>query len=69
MPKKRWPGLLWWMARSAVTGLARAARARDRDQALVAVLAPLDNLAYELGRSRGNEPALDCARCSGRAWT
>lgn len=52
--RKRWPGFLWWMARFAVTGLARAARARDADQALVAVLAPLDNLAYELGRSRDN---------------
>jgi len=54
VPKKRWPGLLWWAARSSVTGVARAAVARNADQALVAVLAPLDTLAYEAGRSRDN---------------
>ena len=43
------------MARFATTGLLRAVRERDRDGALVAVLEPLDNLAYELGRSRSNE--------------
>jgi len=54
VPRKRWPGFVWWMARFAAAGLVRAARERDRDQALVAVLEPLDNLAYELGRSRDN---------------
>ena len=54
VPKKRWPGLLWWAVRSAVAGVAGAAPARDRDRALVAVLAPLDTLAYEAGRSRDN---------------
>ena len=57
VPRKRWPGFVWWMARFAATGLLRAARDRDRDGALVAVLEPLDNLAYELGRSRSNERA------------
>ncbi|HEX5909875.1 MAG TPA: glycosyltransferase family 2 protein [Thermoleophilaceae bacterium] len=57
VPAKRWPGFVWWMARYTATGLARAARDRDPDRALVAILEPLDNLAYELGRSRSNERA------------
>lgn len=55
VPRKRWPGFVWWMTRFAVAGLARAARDRDTDRAIVAVLEPLDNLAYELGRSRSNQ--------------
>ncbi len=67
VPKKRWPGFIWWMTRYAVAGLARAARHRDPDRALVAVLEPLDNLAFELGRSRDNRrtpPVAPGDRCT-----
>jgi GT2 family glycosyltransferase len=55
VPPKRWPGLLWWCTRSAAGGLAEAARTRDRDPALVGLLGPVENVAYELGRRRRNE--------------
>jgi len=55
VPRKRWPGLVWWSVRVAAVGLVGAARRRDRDAAIVAVLEPLENIAYELGRSRSNE--------------
>ncbi len=56
VPAKRWPGLLWWSARTTAKGLVQAAIARDRDRAVMALFEPLDNVVYELGRRRGNEP-------------
>jgi len=56
VPPKRWPGLLWWCARAAASGLVEAARTRDRDPAIVGLLGPVENVAYELGRRRRNEP-------------
>lgn len=51
---RRLPGLTWWGMRTAARGLAGAARSRDRDAALVAVLEPLEVLAYEVGRRLPN---------------
>ena len=56
VPRKRRPGLVWWALRFSVMGLLRAARERDRDRAVLALLDPLENVAYEFGRSRRNEP-------------
>jgi mycofactocin glycosyltransferase len=55
VPRKRWPGLIWWALRFSATRLARAVRHRDRDQLVWALLAPVENLAYEAGRRRGNQ--------------
>ena len=54
-PPRRRPGLTWWGIRHAAKGLVSAARARDRDTALWAVLEPLEHLAREFGRSLPNE--------------
>ena len=53
-PAHRWPGFALWGIRRAGTGLAAAARARDRDAALLALLDPLVAWTRELGRSRSN---------------
>ena len=57
-PPRRRPGLMWWGVRTAGKGLLSAARRRDRDAALVALLEPLEQLAYELGRSLSNEKSV-----------
>jgi glycosyltransferase involved in cell wall biosynthesis len=54
-PGRRLPGLAWWAIRAGAGDLARAARARDRDAALLAIFEPLELLAYELGRFLSNE--------------
>ena len=54
-PARRRPGLLWWGLRRAVTGVAGAALRRDRDQALWALLEPVEQVSYELGRSLRND--------------
>jgi hypothetical protein len=54
-PARRRPGLVWWGIRTAVKGLTRALRSRDRDRALWAVLEPLEQISYEFGRSLTNE--------------
>ena len=54
-PARRRPGLIWWGVRTAAKGLASAARSRSRDVALVAVLHPVELIAYEFGRSLRNE--------------
>src|SRR5439155_803778 len=53
-PARRRPGLAWWGARTAARGLVEAARGRDRDRALWAVLEPLEQVTFELGRSLPN---------------
>lgn len=55
IPGHRRPGLLWWGLRFTATGLASAARNRDRDKAVWAVFHPLDLVSRELGRSLSNE--------------
>lgn len=55
IPPRRRLGLAWWGARTVVGGLASAVWSRDRDAALRALLDPVDELAYELGRSLSNE--------------
>jgi GT2 family glycosyltransferase len=55
VPRKRRPGLVWWGMRFAVKGLVKAAWKRDRDRAIWALFDPLENIAYEFGRSRRNE--------------
>jgi len=57
-PARRLPGLAWWALRFAATGLLAAARRGDRDAAHRAVLEPLEQLSYELGRSIPNERPL-----------
>jgi glycosyltransferase involved in cell wall biosynthesis len=53
-PARRRPGLVWWGVRTAARGLAEAARGRDRDRALWAVLEPLEQVTFEFGRSLPN---------------
>lgn len=67
VPRKRWPGLVWWGVRFAVSGIAGAARGRDRDRAIRAVFAPLHNISYEFGRSLANERAGARARSGARS--
>ena len=55
LPPRRRAGLLWWAVRSASAGLVSAAVSRDRDRALRALFDPLDEVAYEFGRSLSNE--------------
>ena len=55
VPARRRPGLVWWGVRTAAKGLTSAARSRDRDEALWAVLHPVELIAYEFGRSLRNE--------------
>ena len=54
-PARRRPGLVWWGVRTAAKGLTAAARSRNRDEALYAVLHPVELIAYEFGRSLRNE--------------
>jgi GT2 family glycosyltransferase len=54
-PARGRAGLVWWGARTAAKGLLSAARSRDRDEAIIALLDPLEHLAYEFGRSLPNE--------------
>ena len=65
-PPRRRPGLAWWAVRHAAAGLVSAARLRSRDQALWAVLDPLEELALELGRSLPNERPLPADSLPGR---
>jgi glycosyltransferase involved in cell wall biosynthesis len=57
-PPRRRPGLAWWAVRHVAAGLVSAARLRSRDQALWAVLDPLEEVVLELGRSLPNERPL-----------
>ena len=57
-PARRRPGLVWWGVRRAASGLGTAMRARDRDEALFAILDPMTTLAFEFGRSLPNERPL-----------
>ena len=52
---RRLPGLVWWAFRAGARDLASARRARDRDAAIVALLDPLEQVLYELGRALPNE--------------
>jgi GT2 family glycosyltransferase len=54
LPRRR-AGLVWWALRFTTTGLLQAARARDRDLAILKVFDAIENLAYEFGRSLSNE--------------
>jgi GT2 family glycosyltransferase len=54
-PRRRLPGLVWWGLRTASAGLVGAARARDRDRALYALLEPVELIVHELGRWLPNE--------------
>jgi Glycosyl transferase family 2 len=60
-PARRRLGLIWWGVRTMLGGLAHAARMRDRDRAVWAVLEPIEALVYEFGRSLPNERPLTCA--------
>ncbi len=68
-PPRRRAGLLWWAARRSTTGLVGAVRSRDRDAAVCAVFDPLEQVAYELGRSLDNRRPhpVDGAGASGAA--
>jgi glycosyltransferase involved in cell wall biosynthesis len=51
-------GMLRWAVSATVGGLIRAARRRDRDAAIFAVLRPLEALAFEVGKLLPNERPL-----------
>ena len=55
IPPRRRLGLAWWGVRTVLGNLPSAVWSRDRDRALRALLDPVDELAYELGRSLSNE--------------
>jgi len=57
-PARRRPGLIWWGVRTVAGGLLSAARTRDRDRAVWALIEPLDDVVFELGRSVSNERPL-----------
>jgi len=56
-PSRRRPGLVWWGIRTALRGLAAALWHHDRDRAVRALMEPLDDVAFEFGRSLANERA------------
>jgi len=56
LPARRRPGLTWWGIRRCGRGLGVAARRRDRDEALEALLEPVEQLSFEFGRSLPNRP-------------
>jgi len=58
MPPRRLPGLVCWALRATVGGLLAAVRSRDRDAAVWALLGPIDDVAFELGRSIPNRRPL-----------
>jgi GT2 family glycosyltransferase len=58
LPARRRTGLTWWALRHAGRGLAAAARERDRDRALLALLDPLEQLSFEFGRTLPNRRPL-----------
>jgi GT2 family glycosyltransferase len=58
VPLARGPRLAWWAVRETTRGLFQAARRRDRDAAIYALLRPLEALAWELGRRMSNERPL-----------
>jgi GT2 family glycosyltransferase len=49
------PGLAVWAVRETIRGLFTAIRRRDRDAAILAVLHPLDALAWQAGRFLSNQ--------------
>lgn len=57
-PARRRPGLVWWGLRRLAAGLASAVWQRNRDEAVWAVMEPIDDLAFEFGRSLSNERSL-----------
>ena len=66
-PARRLPGLVWWAIRATADGLLCAARSRDHDVAVRALLGPLDDVAFELGRSIPNHRPL--AGVAGIRWS
>jgi GT2 family glycosyltransferase len=57
-PARRRLGLMWWALRTAAGGMFEAARTRERDRAIWALLEPAEALAFEFGRSVPNERPL-----------
>jgi GT2 family glycosyltransferase len=57
-PARGRPGLIKWGIRFAIRRLWASFRNRDRDGAVVAVIHPLEQIAFELGRSRRNDRPL-----------
>lgn len=55
LPRRHWPGLVWWSARRAAHGLTALARG-DRDEALLGLLDGPAVWAFELGRLIPNRP-------------
>jgi hypothetical protein len=55
LPARHWPGLAWWSARRAASGLAALVRG-DRDGAIVGLLDGPAVWAFELGRLVPNRP-------------
>jgi GT2 family glycosyltransferase len=63
LPARRWPGLAWWSARRAASGLAALARG-DRDEAIVGLLDGPAVWAFELGRLVPNRPRPQLSRAA-----
>ena len=57
-PPRGWPGLVWWGMRTFARGVAGAARWRDRDRLLFALLEPLEFFTFEVGRLLPNHRPL-----------
>jgi len=69
MPARRLPGLIPWALRAIVGGLFAAVRSRDRDAAVRALLGPIDDVAFELGRLIPNRrPPAGVARIRWARW-
>jgi Glycosyl transferase family group 2 len=60
-PARRRAGLIVWAVAKCGWRLLRAARARDRDEALWAVFEPLEAVVWEFGRSLPNERPMTAA--------
>jgi GT2 family glycosyltransferase len=61
-PARRRSGLVWWAVRHTATQPISALRHRQRDEALLAVFDPLEQLSFEFGRSLPNERRLRIGR-------
>ncbi|MEJ7787040.1 MAG: glycosyltransferase family 2 protein [Solirubrobacteraceae bacterium] len=61
LPARSFPGVLWWGARRAATGIGRLARG-DRDAAIMALLDGPAVIAFEVGRRLPNRRLLQPLR-------
>jgi GT2 family glycosyltransferase len=65
LPRRHWPGLVWWSAKRATHGLTSLARG-NRDEALLGLLDGPAVWAFELGRLIPNRPRPKLRRAAQR---